>query len=134
MNKILIVSLSQKAKRFESEIKKTTNKILKILGKDNVHLEIYLASPQKLRFLNKKYRKKNKAANILSFEEPKDFLYPDKQRRIGEIFLSDSAVLNKEKLVPLLIHGILHLFGYQHQTKSDRIKMEKKEQRLLNNL
>ncbi|NCO15595.1 MAG: rRNA maturation RNAse YbeY [Parcubacteria group bacterium] len=31
----------------------------------------------------------------------------------------------------MLVHGLLHLFGYNHQEKNDRIRMEKAEQKLL---
>jgi len=128
MNKIVVVNLSKKGKGIEKEIERLASKILKSLKKDKIYLEIYLVSSQKLLFLNRKYRSKNKSANVLSFEEPKGFFYPpDTQKRIGEIFLNISAVSDKEKLTLFLIHGILHLFGYQHKKKSDRIKMEKKE-------
>jgi len=128
MNKIVVVNLSKKGKGIEKEIERLASKILKFLKKDKIYLEIYLVSSQKLLFLNRKYRSKNKSANVLSFEEPKGFFYPpDTQKRIGEIFLNISAVSDKEELTLFLIHGILHLFGYQHKKKSDRIKMEKKE-------
>lgn len=113
------------------EIKRLASEILKKLKKRDLYLEIYLISPQKIRALNKKYRGKNKATDILSFQEPRGFLYPDKQKRLGEIYLNSSAVSDKENLKILLIHGILHLFGYQHKKKSDRIRMEKKETAIL---
>jgi len=87
-----------------------------------------------MRSLNKKYRGKNKTAKVLSFKEPKSFLYPDKIKRIGEIFLNFSVISNKENLTISLIHAILHLFDYQHKIKSDRMKMEKKEKELLHQI
>ena len=131
MNKVLIVNLLKKREGVEKNIKTIASKVLKILKKDEVYLEIYLISSQKMYFLNKKYRCKNKPANILSFKEPEKFFYPGYQKRIGEIFLNISAISDKEKLTLFLIHGILHLFGYEHKTKSDRIRMEKKEPAIL---
>ncbi len=169
MNKVIVTSLDKKLKKkekrnFEKKIKLAAQKILRILGKNNVLVEIYLINSQKMRFLNKKFRGKDKTTTILSFEEPRNFIYPHtkqglapsaqkchlslfgvgvyprKIKRIGEIYLNltnDRRLMtndSRKSLVvsrKLLIHGLLHLFGYNHKKKSDRIKMEKTEQKLL---
>ena len=82
-----------------------------------------------MRRLNKEYRGKDKVANVLSFVEPLNFPHPEtKTRFLGEIYLnfidSDKFVVSCQYL---LIHAILHLLGYTHKGKSDRMKMEKKE-------
>lgn len=123
--RVLVLSLEKRFKKFDGKIKKTALKILEILKKKNVSVEIYLTGNQKMRFLNKKFRGKNKSTDVLSFEEPKGFIYPKSRfKPIGEVYLNCqmSAVSDQ-----LLIHGILHLFGYNHKKKNDRIKMEKLE-------
>ena len=136
-NKVEVISLEKKFKIFEKSIKNSALEILKILNKDNVAFDIYLASAALMRRLNKEYRGKDKAANVLSFVEPLNFPHPEtKTRFLGEIYLNlthdsqsttnggcKSLVVSRK----LLIHSILHLFGYTHKKKSDRIKMEKKE-------
>lgn len=134
MNKVLVTTLAKGSRSSELKAKKSALQILKILREKAVILEIFLASPKELRRFNKKYRNKNKPANVLSFEEPKGFFYPDRQRRIGEIFLNIEEASDKERLTLFLVHGILHLFGYEHKTKNGRIKMEKREQSILLNL
>lgn len=124
VNKVAILSLEKRFKKFEREIKKIALKILEILKKKNISAEIYLAGDQDMLFLNKKFRGKNKPADILSFEEPEGFIYPKfKFKPIGEVYLN----MTNDQQPKLLIHGFLHLFGYNHKNKNDRIKMEKKE-------
>ena len=131
-NKVLVVSLDKKFRRLERQIKKTGTEILKILKQKNAEVKIYLAGNAVMKSLNKKLRGKDKIANILSFEEPKKFISPElKFKKIGEIFLNvDNPSAGGDKNFSkefLLIHGILHLLGYDHMKKSDAIKMEVKE-------
>jgi probable rRNA maturation factor len=123
--------LEKRYKKFEKSVGVVTKKTLKTLRKNNVEVEIYLAGGRKMRELNKKFRGKNKTADVLSFPEPKDFVSPpSKFRKIGEIYLNAHPSFLASHY-SLLIHGILHLLGYSHKKKSDRIKMEKAEQKLL---
>ncbi len=134
MNKVEVISLIRQAKRFERPIKNLTSRILRALNKNNVSVEVYLADPLKMRFLNRKFRGKNKTANILSFEEPKNFISPpSKAKKIGEIYLLAKEAGASQK-TRLLIHGLLHLFGYKHERKSDRMNMEKAEQKLFHKI
>lgn len=134
MNRVAVISLDRRFKKFEGKIKKTALKIFGILKKKNVSAEIYLAGDRGMRFLNKKFRGKDKTTDVLSFEEPKNFIYPSRKiKRIGEIYLNltNDLRLTTNDSRRLLIHGLLHLSGYEHKKESDRIKMEKMEQRIL---
>ncbi len=94
-----------------------------ILGKQ-YSLSIAYVSEEKSREINKKYRKKDKATNVLSFSLRKDK---------GELVLC-RALIKKEaenfnKTFPeflnfLVIHGMLHLKGFKHGKKME--KLEKK--------
>ena len=89
INKVIVTSLEKKFKKFEKKIKLAAQKILRILGKNNVLVEIYLINSQKMRFLNKKFRGKDKTTTVLSFEEPRNFILPpSKSKKIGEIYLN----------------------------------------------
>jgi len=167
MNKILVTSLDKRFKKFERKIKLAAQKILKILGKNNVLVEIYLINSQKMRFLNKKFRLDKTRTNadkaplfaptILSFEEPRNFIYPHtkrglvpsaqkcylssfgagvypkKYKKIGEIYLNiaNSKLKTQNSKLYYLTHGLLHLFGYNHKKKNDRIRMEQIERLLI---
>jgi len=94
-----------------------------ILGK-NYSLSIAYVSEKKSREINKKYRGKDKATNVLSFSLRKN---------AGELVLC-KAVIKKEaknlgRTMPewlgfLVIHGMLHLKGLKHGKKME--KLEKK--------
>ena len=62
--------------------------------------------------LNKKYRKKDKVTDVLSFGE-----------ELNEIVICPSVIKSKKELVKVLIHGILHVLGYEH-SKAMRDKEE----------
>ena len=138
MNKALIFSSEKKFKKFEKEIKDKVLKVLKILGENNALIEIYLIGDSEMRFLNRKFMRKDKPTDILSFKEPKKFPHPETELCcLGEIYL-DMLYIKKEAaagqtvdyeslIIKLLIHGALHLLGYSHGKKNDRIKMEEKE-------
>ncbi|RME59524.1 hypothetical protein D6779_04105 [Candidatus Parcubacteria bacterium] len=72
--------------------------------------------------------------DVLSFgeEEQGDFPHPEYSLRpAGEVYLSREILSeNKERAFRLLVHGILHLFGYHHTEKRDILMMQKKEQEL----
>lgn len=139
-NETVVFSLDQKFEKLEKEIKISALKVLNFLKKNGIFLEIYLLGDNKMRAINKKTRGKDKPTNILSFCEPHRFPRPEISLKkanfkpIGEIYLNPDYIKgdgSKEELLLLLIHGILHLLGYVHKKKNDRIKMEKAERKLL---
>lgn len=92
----------------------------------NYDLSLVFIGDKYSRTLNRKYRKKDKVANILSFP-----ISPDN----GEIFINtnqaikDAKKFNMQKnkfLIYLFIHGLLHLKGLSHGSK-----MERKEKEIL---
>ena len=92
-----------------------------ILGKE-YSLSIAFVSENKSKELNKKYRKKNKPTNVLSFALRKNE---------GELVLC-KAIINKEAkkegitfdgwLGFLVIHGMLHLKGHKHGKKMEKLE------------
>ncbi len=111
---------------------KVLKKVAKIVLKsENVKIKdisIVLVEAQEIKSLNKKYRRKDKATDVLSFNYGEDS---------GEIALCPKVIgQNAKKLknsfekeiIRILAHGILHLAGYDHEkSKKEAVKMEKKE-------
>jgi probable rRNA maturation factor len=125
-------------------IKNVASKVFNLLEKDkNYECEINLICKRRMRILNKKFRSKNKATTILSFvaNESKDFVIPiSKRQYLGEIFLCPVEVgaearklkiSTKEHMTRLIIHGILHLLGYDHEMEKNAVIMEKIEDDIL---
>ncbi len=87
-------------------------------------ISVVFVSREKIKELNEKYRKKNGPTDVLSFEGENDFL--------GEIVICPEVVKEKkEELEFVLIHGILHLLGYDHELKEDEKEMQSKENNYL---
>lgn len=89
-------------------------------------VEIVFANPKLMRRLNLMYRRKRKAADVLSFSYPGG-------TPSGQVFLDRTAVNTPDKLTRLLVHAIVHLGGYEHRTARGRRRMEKKEKEILRN-
>ena len=99
------------------------------------NLEINFISGEDIHAINKSYLKHDYTTDIITFN------YSDSLQQIdGEIFISiDDALSNSKKfkvtlseeLVRLVIHGILHLLGYDDQNRSDKKIMKQLENKLL---
>lgn len=75
--------------------------------------------------------------NVLSFEADNSFPRPDlaPRKSLGEIYLNLNYIKkNGEDFSFMLIHGFLHLLGYDHMKKNDRIEMEAQEELILKRL
>lgn len=137
---VLLLNLERLGKKVikiaHSETKNRTYRHL-LCQKVRGRAEIFLLSDEEMRRLKKKFLPREKGpANVLSFGEPASWPHPEKgKRRLGEIYLNADLTGGKTKnLIPLLIHGILHILGYDHKKKSDRMKMEKLERKVLETL
>mgnify|MGYP001378071559 FL=1 len=90
--------------------------------KKKVGLTILLSNNKNIKKLNKKFRNKNKATDVLSFPSEKK-IDIKKSPYIGDIVISYdfmnkpkdlSALEFKNKVTKIFIHGFLHLLGYDH--------------------
>ena len=121
------------------------NKILKSFPKKyqfngkKVILTVLLSNNKKIKQLNKKFRKKDKPTDILSFpfgkKISKSIVY------LGDIIISYDFInkpksINisqfKDKLAKIFIHGFLHLVGFDHIKISEFKKMNKEELKIYN--
>jgi probable rRNA maturation factor len=102
---------------------------------------IALSSDAEVAALNGTYRGKPKPTNVLSFPAlPTKGLSTDPTRTLGDIIIARETVLAEAAdqdihpaahLQHLVIHGLLHLLGYDHETDADATVMEALEVRLL---
>ncbi|OGZ18680.1 MAG: rRNA maturation RNase YbeY [Candidatus Nealsonbacteria bacterium RBG_13_42_11] len=107
-------------------LKKISEKVLR-KEKEKKDLSVALISPGQIKKLNKKYRKKNRPTDILSFSYDnyaEIVICPQKVKNNAKKYHSTF----KKELSRVLIHGILHLVGYEHEKNPRKKKlMEKKE-------
>jgi len=106
--------------------------------KKKVSLTILFSNNKNIKKLNKKFRKKNKATDVLSFPSEKKFNIK-KSHYIGDIVISYefmnkpkalSALEFKNKVTKIFIHGFLHLLGYDHIKLKDFKKMLIEEEKI----
>ncbi|KKT88114.1 MAG: putative rRNA maturation factor [Parcubacteria group bacterium GW2011_GWB1_45_10] len=106
-------------------------KTLKFLGVLKTwRLELYFLDSRKMAFLHKKLLKKPGPATVISVETGKGFKVGEFAGG-GEIYLCSSEI--KKSGLPLdyfLVHGILHLFGFDHKTPRQAGAMLAKEKEL----
>lgn len=130
-NSVSVFSSGKKYKREDKQIKNLGVKLPGLLKKKRIGCEVYLVSNREMKNLNRKFLGKNRATSVLSFNADPDLLRPDfkkNTRYVGEIFLAPDYIrVRGESLALLFIHGFLHLLGYTHDKKRDRIKMKKAE-------
>ena len=98
----------------------------KVLIGENREIEnisLAFVGKEEIQKLNKKYRKKNKPTDVLSFNL-------DEKDCLGDIVICPDVVREKgEEMLEVFIHGILHLLGYDHERskKDEEIMLAKQD-------
>jgi len=143
---ILIYNLSKKkipSNKFFSDLIKRALVILK--ERNKICLSLIFIDSQTSRKLNKYWRHKNSIASVLSFslKENLPIEFFKKEKILGDIFLCPEKIKNQaqEFKIPivflykkLIIHSLLHLYGYNHSRKKEARKMEELENKILDSL
>ena len=113
----------------------------KIYIKKKIFCTLLLSNSKEIKLLNKKFRKKNKATDILSFpfqtkNELKRKIKKEKEIYLGDIIINLNKIKNKKVLKKfkiqfdhLWIHGLVHLLGHDHKKNKDFLKMNQVEKR-----
>lgn len=113
------------------------NSISEARGKE---LSIAFVSDRKIKELNKIFRDKNKVTDVLSFPyEPDQYDYLETENFLGDIVISleqasrqalENNLTVELEIKQLILHGILHLCGYDHETdegEMNAIELELRE-------
>ena len=104
---------------------------------DEAELSVLLVTPEHIRRLNKRFAGDEYATDVLAFpmmeKDENDFL-------LGDVVICPSVAernatklghLLEKELDTLVVHGTLHLLGYDHQGPEDKARMDKKQQEVL---
>jgi len=128
--------LHKKLENLFFKIMEASPALRKMAGKSGAP-DVFLLGDAEMKGIKKRFLPKEKGpANVLSFAEPAGWPHPEtKEKKFGEIYLNlDLTGGEMEKLAPLFLHGILHILGYDHKKKDDRIKMENLEKKIMGRL
>ena len=119
-------------------------KVLKGENKEIENLSIAFVSPDEIKKLNKKYRKKNKPTDILSFGKVSSNKVLGFTLDLSEVIICPEVVRKnakkfgttfKKELAKMLVHGILHILGYDHEkSKAEEDRMNKKQDYYFNKI
>lgn len=116
-------------------LKKVVVTAAELEGYSGGEVSIAFVSNQQIKELNNKYRDKNEATDVLSFPIDKEML--------GDIIISAQRAAEqaeeyghslKREFAYLTVHGMLHLFGYDHHSEEEKNEMRQKEERVLTQL
>ncbi|MFA7314536.1 MAG: rRNA maturation RNase YbeY [Candidatus Magasanikbacteria bacterium] len=116
----------------ELEIKNIIFFVLKKNNKDG-DISVHIVGDKKIRDLNKKYRSKDRVTDVISFalEEGEPVLGTE-EKDFGDIFIclpqiirqsKENNISAREEMIRMLIHGVLHVLGFDHMQEIDANKM-----------
>jgi probable rRNA maturation factor len=137
MNKIDISGEPPPARK--SELVKFANLVFILLGIDNWVLSIHFCNDEFIRRLNKTYRNIDDSTDVLSFEIGE---YVKNKFIAGDIVISTDTLIKNSiqfsvppgaELKRLIIHGILHLNGMDHETNDETEEMLLLQESILQN-
>lgn len=104
---------------------------------------VALSSDDRVRALNLTYRGKDKPTNVLSFPASEQAMPAGAPRHLGDIVLAAETVAReaaaegkppRHHLQHLVVHGLLHLLGYDHESEAEAREMEALEVEILREL
>ena len=130
-------------KKPSSYLNKKINKLnlnAKEFKKKHFYFTLLLSEDKQIKNLNKKFREKNKSTDILSFpfqtkKELKKILKKEKEIYLGDIIINLNKMHNNKiknfniEFDRLWIHGLVHLFGYEHEKDKDFKEMQRVEKK-----
>ena len=119
---------------------------LKELGlNDDYDLSVILCGPVTIRKINREYRGIDRATDVISFallDEEDDYSFDDRVE-LGDIFINRKKVHEqaeeyghslKREFLFLFVHGLLHLFGYDHMNEEEEKRMFSLQKKIIGDL
>jgi probable rRNA maturation factor len=113
--------------------RETARAVLVDAGVGAVEVCLVLSDDDEMRQLNRRWRGKDAPTNVLSFPT-------GETRMLGDVVLAFETVVREAEegdrpfvhhFRHLIVHGVLHLLGYDHEAESDAVRMENHERRIL---
>jgi probable rRNA maturation factor len=101
----------------------------------DAELAVVVCSDEEIRSLNQRFLAKDAATNVLSFgaADPDDPRLPGVPLQLGDVVISldtaereaeEAGIDPGERVKRLAVHGILHLFGHDHESHTDAKRMQ----------
>jgi probable rRNA maturation factor len=128
------------------QLKKVAVRILSALGcPEETELSVSIVGDRSIRRINREYLDRNRPTNVISFSQQEGDFAGVATGMLGDVIISadtsareaeQGGILPFERLCFLLLHGILHLCGYDHERSGEKeaLRMEQKEAELFRTL
>jgi probable rRNA maturation factor len=131
----VVVSCRRAGKRVDPRtIQRRCARSLDHLGRAEAGVSILLCDDAFIRDLNREYRHLDRPTDVLSFSMSEGEALKGDSHLLGDIAISvetaarQATELNRtitEEITSLMVHGLLHLLGYDHQLKPDEQRMQR---------
>ena len=145
---MIVIKNTQRSYRISvTKLKKQAAAVLEFIGYKGFDLGIWLTTNKTIRTYNKQYRHKDKSTDILSFPAHPTLKAGQRiiaqnrdEKALGDLIISVEYVIKnapqwnqtfESRMKTLLVHGICHLLGYDHEYDDDYEIMHKEETRIL---
>jgi probable rRNA maturation factor len=140
----ILVSVVQEFERFVQvdALRRVATGVLQAEGAPPAELGVLVTDDEVIHRLNAEYAGEDSATDVLAFSlrEGEDFVAPDELLRLGEVIISYPTASRQAadvgwpvdaEVAHLLVHGVLHLLGYDHADADDERVMRAREEELL---
>jgi probable rRNA maturation factor len=139
-SKVSVLNRQDRVPVDRRKIGAAARRILKTLGYEGYELTVVLVDDREITRLNRQYFRRNRPTNVISFPLMDDSPVSLRSRILGDVVISAETAQRdagkageqaQDEILFLLVHGILHLFGYDHEgAKEERLGMETKEREI----
>jgi len=124
-----------------ADLKRVARKILSVLGCPEAELSILIVDDEAIREINREYLQRDRPTNVISFAMQEGEGGGIQSQVLGDVVISadtasrdaaEAALSFESELYFLLLHGILHLCGYDHErgTEEEARRMEAREREI----
>lgn len=120
-------------------LKRVAEQLLGAVDERGSSLSLCLVNDRAIQDLNRMHRGRDRPTDVLSFPLVQGADLRQTERMLGDVVISvetarrqaaDYDATLQDELHRLLIHGILHVLGHDHEEAAERLKMEREEKRL----
>lgn len=129
--KIEVLNRQSKIKVDAVLLKSCARKVLYHFRRNRARVCIAVVDNKAMKKLNNQYRKKNRTTDVLSFSMKEGKSIKGDRDLLGDIVISAEKARQKKDLCALVIHGMLHLLGFDHKNVKQDKKMRSKQILLL---
>ncbi len=125
-----------------SDVRDAARAALGVAGVARAEMTLVITDDARMRALNRQFRGIDKPTNVLSFPEPEESPHPEQNAApsLGDVVVSLDTLVREAAeqgksfsahAAHLVVHGVLHLLGYDHASDGDAARMEALEVRTL---